>query len=199
MVGIYKAAEEALKERGCRCSAEGHSETGQVSLRGDALSPAFYRASVLLEAALRQQADRKIDRSQVARLAVESIAAGSGQSQGPQNSIRPVRTGHDRLRGPLMVIPQTAMLVSREVRRHTLERLQLAPVRTVELLAGISLAQLVVAAFQVVTITWLATAAGFPRTRLIMVGGFDWISALPGLHRTGIGRGSLRGKGQPGS
>jgi len=167
-------AEETLKEGAAIVLLKANPECGQVSLRGDALSPAFYRASVLLESALRQQADREIDRPQVARLAVESIAPGSGQSQGPQTQFDLYAPGMIVF-ALLMVIPQTAMLVSREVRRHTLERLQLAPVSTVELLAGISLAQLVVAAFQVVTITWLATALGFHGH------GSLWLAVLTGL------------------
>lgn len=169
-----QSAEEALKERASNVLLKANPERNLVSLRGDALSPAFYRASVLLEAALRQQADREVGRPQVARLAVESIAAGSGQSLGPQTQFDLYAPGMIVF-ALLMVIPQTAMLVSREVRWHTLERLQLAPVNTFELLAGISLAQLVVAVFQVVIITWLATALGFHGH------GSLWLAVLTGL------------------
>jgi len=64
-------AEETLKEGAAVVLLKANPECGQVSLRGDALSPAFYRASVLLESALRQQADREIGRPQVARQAGE--------------------------------------------------------------------------------------------------------------------------------
>ena len=167
-------AEEALKERASSLLLKVSPYGGGVSLRGDALSPAFYRASVLLEAALRQQADRTAGRPQVARLAVDTIAAGGGRSLGPQTQFDLYAPGMIVF-ALLMIIPQTAMLVSREVRWRTLERLQLAPVSTAELLAGICLAQLVVVVLQVVTITWLATALGFHGH------GSKWLAVLAGL------------------
>lgn len=153
-------SENSLVEREANLLLKVGPQAGQWIIRGDALSPAFYRASMLLEGVLRRQADIEAGRSQVARLVVASIAAGGNAATSPQTQFDLYAPGMIVF-ALLMIIPQTAMLVSREVRWGTLKRLQLAPVSTSELLAGICLAQLVVAVFQVTTITWLATLLGF--------------------------------------
>ncbi|MEE8392149.1 MAG: hypothetical protein V3S14_15325 [Anaerolineae bacterium] len=61
----------------------------------------------------------------------------------------------------LMIIPQTAMLVAREVRWGTLRRLHLTRLRAWDLLTGVSLAQMIVAVVQVVVMFAGALAVGF--------------------------------------
>jgi ABC-2 type transport system permease protein len=61
----------------------------------------------------------------------------------------------------LMLIPQTAMLVGREMRTGTLRRLQISRLRMSELLAGVGLAQMLVAAVQVIIMFAAALALGF--------------------------------------
>ncbi len=61
----------------------------------------------------------------------------------------------------LMIIPQTAMLVAREVRWDTLRRLRLTRLRAWDLLGGVSLAQMAVAVVQVVVVFGAALALGF--------------------------------------
>jgi ABC-2 type transport system permease protein len=61
----------------------------------------------------------------------------------------------------LMIVPQTAMLLGREARRHTLERLRLSSLSAAELLGGICLSQLLVGLVQVVLVFGAALLLGF--------------------------------------
>jgi ABC-type multidrug transport system permease subunit len=61
----------------------------------------------------------------------------------------------------LLLIPQTAMLVGREVRWGTLRRLQLSLLSPLELFCGITLAQLGIAVVQVGLLFFTALAFGF--------------------------------------
>jgi ABC-type multidrug transport system permease subunit len=61
----------------------------------------------------------------------------------------------------MLIVPQTAMLVAREVRWDTLGRLRLTPMRAWDLLGGISLAQMIVAVFQVAAVFVCAVLIGF--------------------------------------
>ena len=61
----------------------------------------------------------------------------------------------------LLIIPQTAFHVSRELRLGTLRRLRLTPMRSRHLLGGVALAQLAVAAVQVPVVFAVARLLGY--------------------------------------
>jgi ABC-type multidrug transport system permease subunit len=61
----------------------------------------------------------------------------------------------------LMIVPQTAMLLGRESRQKTLDRLRISNLNAVELLVGVCLSQLVIAAVQVGLVFLVAVLLGF--------------------------------------
>ena len=61
----------------------------------------------------------------------------------------------------LFLVPQTALLAAREVRLRTMRRLQLTRMTALDYLAGLTLAQLVVASLQLGAMLGLATLYGF--------------------------------------
>jgi ABC-type polysaccharide/polyol phosphate export permease len=74
-----------------------------------------------------------------------------------------------------MIIPQTAMLVAREVRWGTLRRLRLTRLNASDLLGGVSLSQMVVAVVQVVLVFAAALGLGFNNQ------GSLWLAVVVGL------------------
>jgi hypothetical protein len=75
----------------------------------------------------------------------------------------------------LLLIPQTATLVAREIRLKTLRRLRLTPLRSWELLTDIGLAQMVVAVLMVVVVFGAAILLGCNNR------GSLWLAILVGL------------------
>lgn len=151
-------AEAGLLDRSLAALLVIDSEAGTpaVTIKGDALYARYYRASVLLENAITAFTDRAAGLPEVVRI-----------EEAPLYSIGP-RTEFD-LYAPgmivfamLMIVPQTAMLVARELRWRTLRRLRLSRLSTFELLAGLSLAQMVVGVVQVGAVFVAALALGFP-------------------------------------
>jgi hypothetical protein len=110
-------------------------EVTQVTIYGDALAPGFYRASTILENAIMDYASQAAGRPAVIEIAEQPLAAA-----GPKNEFDLYAPGMITF-GLLMIIPQTAMLVAREVRWKTLGRLRLTRLRAWDLLGGISLAR----------------------------------------------------------
>ncbi len=152
------AAQAALKDR--KATALLALETGvagqlAATIVGDALYPRFHRASTLLDAAVNRYADRVAGRPQVMQVEASALVAA-----GPRTEFDLYAPGM-MIFALLMLIPQTAMLVAREMRWKTLRRLRLTRMRAIDLLAGVSLAQLVVAATQVVIVFLTALAMGF--------------------------------------
>lgn len=127
----------------------------RVTIYGNALSSRFYRASTLLETVLVETADAASGRSKVVAIQDQFLA-----SEGPLTEFDLYAPGMI-IFGLLMIIPQTAMLVSRELRWKTLNRLRITPMSAVDLLGGISLAQMIVAAVQVVVVLVAAILMGF--------------------------------------
>ena len=150
-----QAADAALKDKSAVVLLI-VAEDGKVTLRGDAISSSFYRASVLLESALRRYADRRAGKAEVLRLTAKPI----GDTSGPQSLFDFYAPGMITF-AILMIIPQTAMLVGREIRWRTLRRLRLARLSSWELLGGISLAQVAVAVLQMLIIFPGALLLGF--------------------------------------
>lgn len=139
------AAEAALKDRTATMlltisPAKSPELPPEITVRGDPLSPRFYRASVLLDSLLYRYAETWSGQPKKVNLVEQPIAA-----QGPQTEFDLYAPGMI-IFALLLIIPQTAMLVAREIRWQTLRRLRLTPMRAWDLLGGIGLAQLVVAA-----------------------------------------------------
>jgi ABC-2 type transport system permease protein len=140
-----------------------------VTITGDALYPRFYRASTILESVVFRTVDRLAGRPQTVRIIEEPIF-----QVGPRTEYDLYAPGMI-LFGLLMIIPQTAMLVAREVRWGTLRRLRLTRLNAGELLGGVSLSQLVVAVAQVVLVFAAALALGFRNQ------GSLWLAIIIGL------------------
>lgn len=126
-----------------------------VALRGDGTSMRFIAVSTLLEDALTPflaaltGTPRLIQLVETPNLAV--APASEFDAYTPGMIIFAV----------LLLIPQTAMLVGREMRTGTLRRLQISRMRMWELLAGVGLAQMLAAAVQVFVMLVAALALGF--------------------------------------
>ncbi len=153
------AAEAALKEREITTlltvTPKQADQATRVTITGDPLYPRFYRASTILSSVIERYADALSGRPEVVRVNPQPLFAA-----GPQTEFDLYAPGIIVM-ALLMIVPQTAMLVAREVRWHTLRRLRLTPLGAGEFLAGISLAQMVVAGLQVVVIFLAALLMGF--------------------------------------
>lgn len=168
------AAEQALREQSAAAlivispPAPGQAALN-VSLRGNAVSMNFIRASTLLNSLIKRHAARAAGRPEIVRIVEQPLA-----DAGPQSFFDAYTPGMIVF-GILLIIPQTAMLVAREVRWRTLHRLRISRLRAWELLGGVSLAQMVVAVIQVILILVCALALGFHNH------GSVWIAILVGL------------------
>ena len=151
-------AEEALKDQ--RAAAllvfsEDSSGQVQITLRGDAVNMAFNKASVQLEAALAPQLESAQGKTQVLELVEHPLGLAR-----PINDFDAYAPGM-MVFAILLLIPQTAVLVGREMREGTLRRLELSLLSPAEWMGGISLAQMIVALVQVVVMFAAALALGF--------------------------------------
>lgn len=152
------AAEIALKDQKTAAllvisaSANGKLIT---TVKGDALFNQFYSASSRLDAAIVRYADGIAGKPEAVRLQTQAMATGTPQSEFDLYAPGVI------VFALLLLIPQTALLVAREIRWDTLRRLRLAPMSAWDLLGGIGLAQMVVAAAQVVIIFVGAGLMGF--------------------------------------
>lgn len=140
-----------------------------ITLKGDALSTSFYRAGLLLEGVFGRYADGQAGRPEAVRFETQPLA-GSGP-----------RTFFD-IYAPgmivfalLLTIPQVGMLLAREIRGNTLERLRLTPLRAWQLLAGVSLAQMAIAVVLVGLMLASALVLGFQNY------GSFWLALATGL------------------
>ena len=132
------AAQAALREQAAAALVTVPPDGAAVTITGDALYPRFYRAGVLLESVVYGHVDRLAGRPEAVRIVEEPIFA-----LGPRTEFDLYAPGII-LFGLLMIIPQTAMLVAREIRWDTLPRLRLTRIRAWDLLGGISIAQMIV-------------------------------------------------------
>lgn len=126
-----------------------------VAVYGDALYGPFYRASVILDEIIFRHADRVVKRQTPLQINEARYAPF-----GPLNEFDFYAPGMIVF-ALLMLVPQTAMLVGRELRWGTLRRLRLSRVRSWELLLGISLAEIVTAIAMVLIIFFVALALGY--------------------------------------
>jgi ABC-2 type transport system permease protein len=152
------AAEKALKEQTVTALALiAPDATGalSVTLRGDALYMPFYKASTIMGRVIQEYADSAAGLPRIVQINEEPLSAAS-----PRNWFDWYVPGNTVF-ALMLIIPQTAMLVAREIRWNTLRRLRITRLRAWDLLAGISLAQMIVAVFQVVIMFIGALALGF--------------------------------------
>ncbi|MBN1536762.1 MAG: ABC transporter permease [Anaerolineales bacterium] len=186
-----QSAEDALKEKRAVIWVTINNQSGipDLNMRGDALNMSYYRASALLNSLARRYFDRESGRPELFKLKEESLKAHTASPDkinGPQTMYDLYAPGMIVL-AILMLIPQTAMLVSREIRWKTLRRLRLTRLSSFDLLMGISLSQLVVAFIQVLVIFLAAVWMGFHNQ------GSFWLALLVGmvLSFSSIGMGFL--------
>ena len=138
-------------------------------MRVDPLSQRFYRASVILDTLLYRYAKAWSGQPEVVKIVEQPIVA-----QGPQTEFDLYAPGMI-IFALLLIIPQTAMLVAREIRWNTLRRLRLTPIRAWDLLGGVGLAQLAVAVVMVVLVFVVALLLGYNNQ------GSLWLAIMVGL------------------
>ena len=153
------AAEVALNKQDATAlvviSSDGDQGALRMTIKGDALDMHFYRAGTILESVATRYADRAVGRPEIVRVVEQPLGDASPRSEFD------VYTPGMIVFALLLIIPQTAMLVARELRSDTLRRLRLTPMRAWDLLGGVSLSQMVVAVFQVVVVFVSALLIGF--------------------------------------
>lgn len=133
-------------------------------LRGDARNLRYVAASKQLKRTILEHDDRVEGRPRITRAVFQPLA-----SQGPRTLFDVYAPGM-LVFAILLIIPQTAYHVSRELRRGTLRRLRLSRMKAVHLLGGVSLAQLAVAAVQVPLVFGFARALGYHATGSLALG-----------------------------
>ncbi|MEW5959302.1 MAG: ABC transporter permease, partial [Chloroflexota bacterium] len=157
-VGNLALAEAALQDNSAVALVTARTTDAglpAVTVRGDALNPRFYRAGPLLDRVIYAYTDSLAGRPDTVRTALKPVTAA-----GPETEFDLYAPGMIVF-ALLLLIPQTAMLVAREIRQRTLNRLRLTPMRALDLLAGVGLAQMVVAGLQVLVVFTAALAMGF--------------------------------------
>jgi ABC-type multidrug transport system permease subunit len=125
------------------------------TVKGDGTSMAFITASGYLEAAENPVQERREGLHPIVSLETEDTSLHM-----PQTDFDAFAPGV-MIMAILLLIPQTATLIGRELRSGTIKLLQLSPLRTTEWFAGISLAQMAAAVAQVVIMLLMAKALGF--------------------------------------
>jgi ABC-type multidrug transport system permease subunit len=132
-------------------------EQGKLAraVKGDATSMAFINASTYLEAALTPVQEKREGLYPVVVMTAEDLSMNM-----PQTDFDAFAPGV-MIMAILLLIPQTATLIGREIRSGSIQLLQMSPLSTVQWFAGISLAQMVTAFGQVVVMLGMAAALGF--------------------------------------
>ena len=134
-----------------------------LTIKGDALHMRFYRASTILESVATRYADRVAGRPEIVGVVQQPLLR-----TGPRSEFDLYTPGMIVF-ALMLIIPQTAMLVARELRWDTLRRLRLTPMHAWDLLGGISIAQMAVAVFQVVAVFVSALLIGFHNQGSLLV------------------------------
>ncbi|PKO19168.1 MAG: hypothetical protein CVU39_01050 [Chloroflexi bacterium HGW-Chloroflexi-10] len=158
VTGSRDEAEIALQERTAAVLLILEEDSaGQIhyTTRGDALYMSFIKASAQLESIIIPWLEREQGKPERFTLLPRSL-----------EHPRPISEFDTYVPGMmvfaiLLIIPQTAMLIGRERRWGTLRRLNLSLLRPAELLGGICISQLVVAALQVLLMFAAALVLGF--------------------------------------
>lgn len=156
--GDGAALDEALKKKVAALAVFIEPRAGDVPairVRGDATNMTFILASSKLDETSSAVLKRWMGKEQKIETVLEPLSLNA-----PQNDFEAYTPGM-MIFGVLMLLPQTATLIGRELRQGTLRRLRLTSMKTVELLAGVSLAQMVIAVGQVALMFVAALAFGF--------------------------------------
>ncbi len=163
-----ESAEAALTDRSATVLLT-IAPSGAATIKGDAVYPRFIRASTLVNGVIRRYETRAAGLPEPVLVTARSIFPA-----GPQSEFDLYAPGM-MIFALLMIIPQTAMLVAREIRWGTLRRMQLTRLSSWQLLGGISLAQMVIAVLQVAAVLGGSVALGFH------VRGSFWLALLVGV------------------
>ncbi|MBN1438229.1 MAG: ABC transporter permease [Anaerolineales bacterium] len=145
----YSAADRALRDRTAAAllifdpAADGLPFA--YTIRGDALFNDFLTSSAILESRLSEYLLEAIGVALPVRQRQEAIPATSFRARTDFTVYAPGLL----VFSILFLIPQTALLLGREMRTRTIRRLRLSPVSGPELLGGIALSQLAMAAVQI--------------------------------------------------
>ncbi|GAP22060.1 ABC transporter permease [Leptolinea tardivitalis] len=131
--------------------------TGKLvrTVKGDASSMAFINASGYLEAVLNPVQEHREGLHPILQMKTDNLTLHI-----PQTDFDAFAPGV-MIMAILLLIPQTAMLIGREIRTGTIKLLQMSPLTTAEWFTGISLAQLTAAAIQMVLMLAMAKLLGF--------------------------------------
>ncbi|NMB55027.1 MAG: ABC transporter permease [Leptolinea sp.] len=132
-------------------------ESGNLvrTVKGDGTSMAFITASGIVEQVLLPVQERREGLHPILSVDTADVSLHM-----PQTDFDAYAPGV-MIMAVLLLIPQTAMLIGRELRTGTIHLLHMSPLRTVEWFAGISLAQLVSAFLQVLLMLIMAKCLGF--------------------------------------
>jgi ABC-2 type transport system permease protein len=155
LTGNRETADAALKDQSATALLVVAADGSGATIVGDALYPRFYRVSTILNSVVNRYADQAAGRPELVHIAEQPLA-----SAGPLTEFDLYAPGM-MVFAWLMIVPQTAMLVAREIRWGTLRRLRLTRLRADGLLGGISLAQMAVAVIQVLFVFGASLALGF--------------------------------------
>ena len=135
--------------------SKGADNSPQFVLKGDATSMAFTIASTYLSEALQPDLDKLSGRPLRVSWAITPLSLRT-----PQTDFEIYMPGMI-IFGILFLIPQTAMLVGREMRGGMLRRLQLTRLAPAAFLAGVGLAQMGVAVVECLLVIAAAALLGF--------------------------------------
>ena len=140
-VSDIEAADTALRDGSALLllrSAEGPDGTLAPSVRGDGSNLEFSSVSMILQSVIDRRYDAEVGHS------ILDLSVSRFTRQRP-------RTGFD-IAAPgmfvfaiLMLVPWTAMVLTREIRQRTLRRLRLTRLTALELLTGVTVAMMLVA------------------------------------------------------
>lgn len=125
------------------------------TVKGDGTSMAFINASGYMEVALNPVQEKREGLHPIVDLAVENLTLHM-----PLTDFDAFAPGV-MIMAILLLIPQTATLVGRELRTGTVKLLQLSPLTTTEWFIGITLAQMFAAVAQVALMLLMAKQLGF--------------------------------------
>jgi ABC-2 type transport system permease protein len=127
----------------------------EVKINGDATSLQYIIASTNLGKLLEPELEALQGKKNIIQYEEHSIGLAAGLTEfdtyAPGMMIFAI----------LMLVPQTAMLLGREIRTGNLRRLRLTALNPLELLGGISLSQMVVAVLQILVLFVSLTLVGY--------------------------------------
>ena len=148
----------------------------EFTLVGDLSNPQYAVAAVMASAAVDATVQAAAGRSGPLRVVEEAIGASGARTEF-ENYVPGLMVF-----AVIMLIFQSAMLIAREIENGTLRRLVISRVSSIELLAGISAAQVLVGVLSVALTFAAAYALGFrslgPLWLALLVGAFTALSVV---------------------